>query len=435
MALSSKKFLAMTILVLAFLCIAFVPSLVMEFLGDVPSLQRLPSSSIRKIAQHVIVKRYNSGEYILKERELAGGTYFIYEGVVEVSGQFHTHNNDSQVFEWRKFDYFTQSESIRQEDVIALTKLTCLMLPYKYSFLMDPKSIWSEDMNLETIAPVEHILSLEPLDVNTFRGITLKGAPKSNKALAAASKTVHFLKILHSFHAHFLLPGDINIPVIYQVDRLGDVCNVATRRVNAVQKERIVFFLIASFHREEEEEEGFDHQEPTMPSVPGPEEVLPKQGLEEGVKLPGHGPRGVVSTPTYVPWPTEIRPLDLKTYTRHTKRHPSVSYWLRAKGRLPDDKTLHRCVGAYFSDLLFIQISLNPHRREGMLPSSISLDHSMWFHRDFRADEWLLYVIDSPTAYNARGFSRGQMFNRRGELVLSAMQVGVVREIKTPSKL
>ncbi|XP_023754280.1 acyl-CoA hydrolase 2 isoform X2 [Lactuca sativa] len=408
---------------------------VIEFLGDVPALQRLPSSSIRKIAQHVIVKHHNSGDYVFKEEgESGGGTYFIWEGVVEVSSQFPESNHDSQVFEWKKFDYFTQSECGGQ-DVIALTKLTYLMLPYKYSDLMNPKSIWSADMNLETWAPVEHILSLDPLDVNTFRGVTLKGAPKSAKvyggqfmgqALAAASKTVHFLKILHSFHAHFLLPGDVNVPIIYEVDRVHDVHNLATRRVNAVQKERIVFFLIASFHRGEE---GFDHQEPTMPSVPDPEELLPKNGLEEGVKLSRHHLRSQVSTPTFVPWPTEIRPLDPNIYTRHTTRPASVSYWLRAKGRLPDDQALHRCVGAYYSDLLFIQISLNPHRREGMLPSSISLDHSMWFHRDFRADEWLLYVIDSPTAYNARGFSRGQMFNRKGELVLSAMQVGVVRKI------
>ncbi|KAJ0737002.1 putative palmitoyl-CoA hydrolase [Helianthus annuus] len=108
------------------------------------------------------------------------------------------------------------------------------------------------------------------------------------QALAAASKTVHFHKILHSFHAHFLLPGDVNIPIIYQVDRLSDVPNIATRRVNALQKERVVFFLIASFHREEE---GFDHQESTMPSVPDPETLLPEHGLEEGVKLPRHHPR------------------------------------------------------------------------------------------------------------------------------------------------
>nr|GFB19147.1 acyl-CoA thioesterase, RmlC-like jelly roll fold, HotDog domain protein [Tanacetum cinerariifolium] len=124
-----------------------------------------------------------------------------------------------------------KSESLGQEVIIALTKLTCLMLPQKYSHLMHPKSIWSQDVNLETIAPVEHILSLDPLDVNTFRVMTLKGAPKSDKiyggqfmgqALSAASKTVNFLKTLHSFHAHFLLAGDVNIPIIYQVDRLRD---------------------------------------------------------------------------------------------------------------------------------------------------------------------------------------------------------------------
>ncbi|PWA60841.1 acyl-CoA thioesterase, RmlC-like jelly roll fold, HotDog domain protein [Artemisia annua] len=414
---------------------------VIEFLGDVPVLQRLPSSTIRKIAQHVVIKHFNSGENVFQEGENEGDIYFISEGEVEVSRSFHADNQDCQVFQWKKFDHFTRSEFVGQEAIIALTKLTCLMLPKKYSHLMHPESIWSQDINLETIAPVEHILSLDPLDLNTFRGITLKGAPKSDKvyggqfmgqALSAASKTVNFLKTLHSFHAHFLLGGDVNIPIIYQVDRLRDVPNFATRRVNAVQKERIVFFLIASFHREEE---GFDHQEPTMPSVPDPETLMPKYGLEEGVKLPRNHPRRIeASTSTSVPWPTEIRPVDdTQSHSTHTKRSPSISYWLRAKGRLPDDQTLHRCVGAYFSDMLFIQISLNPHRREGIIPSSISLDHSMWFHRDFRADNWLLYVIDSPTAYNARGFSRGQMFNRKGELVLSAMQVGVVRPLKTPS--
>ncbi|XP_076937273.1 acyl-CoA hydrolase 2-like [Bidens hawaiensis] len=409
-----------------------------EFLGDVAVLQRLPSSSIRRIAEHVIVKRYSPGECVFQEGEPGGGIYFIWDGEVEVSRSFRADSHDSQVFRWGKFDHFTQSEPDRQEDIIALTKLTCLMLPHKYSPLMHPYSIWSADANFNTRAPVEKILSLDPLDVNTFRGITLKGAPKSanvyggqfmGQALAAASKTVHFHKILHSFHAHFLLSGDVKIPIIYQVERLSDVPNISTRRVNAVQKEHVVFFLIASFHREEE---GFDHQEPTMPSVPDPETLLPEHGLEEGVKLPKNHPRTETSTSTFVEWPTEIRPLDPKKYTRHTKRPPSISYWLRAKGRLPADPALHRCVGAYFSDLLFIQISLNPHLREGIFPSSISLDHSMWFHRDFRADDWLLYVIDSPTAYNARGFSRGQLFNRKGELVMSAMQVGVVRKLKPP---
>ncbi|XP_024992838.1 uncharacterized protein LOC112526686 isoform X3 [Cynara cardunculus var. scolymus] len=372
---------------------------VIEFLGDVPVLQRFPSSSIRKIAQFVVVKRYNSGEYIFREEKTGDGIYIICEGEVEVSSAFRADNHECQVLQWRKFDYFTQNESVAEEDIIALTKM------------------------------------------NTFRGTTLQGAPKSSnvyggqfmgQALAAASKTVHFLKILHSFHAHFLLAGDINIPIIYQVDRLHDVPNLATRRVNAVQKERLVFFLIASFHRGEE---GYDHQEPTMPSMPDPEKLLPEHGLEEGVKSLPNLQRIEVSTPTSVPWPTEIRPVDPVKHTRQTARSPSDVYWLRAKGKLPDDQALHRCVGAYFSDLLFIQISLNPHRRKGLSPSSISLDHSMWFHRDFRADDWLLYVIDSPTAYNARGFSRGQMFNRKGELVLSAMQVGVVRKTRFVSTI
>ncbi|XP_071717516.1 acyl-CoA hydrolase 2-like isoform X3 [Rutidosis leptorrhynchoides] len=416
---------------------------VIEFLGDVPVLQKLPISSITNIAQHVITKRYNSGEYVFKEGELGDGIYFILEGEVEAYRPFSADKQDCQVFQWNKFDHFTRSylagESIGQERIIALTKLTCLMLPHKYSPLMHPKSIWSADMNLETIAPVEHILSLDPLDVNTFRGITLKGAPKSNKvyggqfmgqALAAASKTVNFLKVLHSFHAHFLLAGDVKTPIIYQVERVRDVPNLATRRVKAIQKEKVVFCLIASFHIEEE---GFDHQEPTMPVMPDPETIVAKHGLEEGVMLPRNHLRTEVSTSTSVPWPTEIRPFDTKDYSRYTRRSPSVSYWLRAKGKLPDDPALHRCVGAYFSDLLFIQISLNPHRKEGVTAISTSLDHSMWFHRNFRADDWLLYVIDSPCAYNARGFSRGQVFNRKGELVLSAMQVGVVRTLKMPS--
>ncbi|XP_044494595.1 acyl-CoA thioesterase 2-like isoform X2 [Mangifera indica] len=389
---------------------------VIEFLGCVPLLQRLPSSSLKKIAEVVLVERYEEGEHIIRDGEIGKGIYFIWEGEVEVNGSVHAEEEDRPEFQLKRYDYFGHGVStlFQQGDVIALTKLTCLVLPHEHCNLLETHSIWSAKKTDDTCSLVEKILHLDPIE-----------------ALAAASKTVDCLKLVHSVHCYFLLVGDSDMPIIYRVHRVRDGNSFATRRVDAIQKGNIVFTLLASFQKEVK---GFEHQKTTMPSVTPPEKLLSLEEIRERRKIYPRLPRSYrnkVATAEFVPWPIELRFCDPNNNTNETKTPPSLKYWFRARGELSDDQALHRCVVAYTSDLIFSTVSLNPHRKKGFKSASLSLDHSMWFHRSFRADDWLLFVIVSPIAYNGRGFATGDIFNRRGELVVTVTQEAVLRTLKT----
>ncbi len=273
------------------------------------------------------------------------------------------------------------------------------------------------------------VLDLEQLEVNLFRGRSPQvgwqrvfGGQVIGQALVAACRTVEGRQP-HSLHAYFLLGGDPSVPIIYEVDRIRDGRSFTTRRVVAIQHGRAIFSMSASFHVVEE---GFAHQA-RMPDVPPPEALPGEHEIRSNV-LP------LMPDPVRAYFererPIELKPVEYERYLSREPREPTFNVWIRATGRLPDDPAIHQCVLAYASDMTLLDASLIPHGRT-VFERSIqpaSLDHALWFHRPFRADEWLLYSQDSPSAYGARGFSRGLIFAQDGTLVASVAQEGLIRE-------
>ncbi|MEX2208927.1 MAG: acyl-CoA thioesterase II [Myxococcota bacterium] len=272
------------------------------------------------------------------------------------------------------------------------------------------------------------LLDLEPIEVNLFRGRSPQdgwqrvfGGQVLGQALVAAARTVEG-RAAHSFHAYFLRPGDPKVPILYDVDRIRDGSSFTTRRVVAIQHGKAIFNLAASF---QVDEPGLEHQI-QMPDVPGPEGLLNEVQLRE--KHADRIPEKFRST-FLRDRPIEVRPLDPVDEFAPEKKPPFQNVWFRAVDALPDDRALHQCVLAYASDLTLLDTSNLPHGVSWWSEKfqTASLDHAMWFHRPFRADEWLLYAQDSPRAAGARGFNRGSVFTRAGELVASVTQEGLIR--------
>ena len=273
------------------------------------------------------------------------------------------------------------------------------------------------------------LLDLEAIEVNLFRGRSPKdswqrvfGGQVLGQALVAATRTIPDDRFCHSLHAYFLRPGDPKLPILYEVDRARDGRSFTTRRVIGIQHGRPIFTLSSSFQTVEE---GFEHQF-DMPDVPPPDALVPEDELRKQVvdQLP----------PAIAKWftkagPIELRPVDPRQRLNPAKGEPVQHVWVRASATLPDDQSLHQCVLAYASDMTLLDTCLIPHG-VGFLSENLqmaSLDHAMWFHRPFRADEWLLYTQDSPTSAAARGFNRGSLYTRDGLLVASVAQEGLVR--------
>ena len=284
-------------------------------------------------------------------------------------------------------------------------------------------------MTTDALAGLLELLDLEPIEVNIFRGTSpdedrqrVFGGQVAGQALVAAGRTVDDGRRVHSLHAYFLRPGDPSIPILYDVDRIRDGSSFTTRRVVAIQHGQAIFHLSASFHRDEP---GFEHAAP-MPDVPGPHD-LPT--WEERMKaLEGQVPA----------WFARPRPIDTRFVNEPWsaggptgKREPRQQVWMRANGTLPDDPLLHACVVAYASDMTLLDSIVLPHR-EAVMGGGLmmaSLDHAMWFHREFRADEWFLYDQESPSAGGARGLASGRIFREDGTLAVSVVQEGLVRAV------
>ncbi|WGV99467.1 acyl-CoA thioesterase II [Vibrio sp. YMD68] len=273
------------------------------------------------------------------------------------------------------------------------------------------------------------LLQLEKLEEGLFRGQSenlglpqVYGGQVIGQALSASRYTVPSDRTVHSFHSYFLYPGDPEKPIIYDVENLRDGKSFSTRRVKAIQNGRPIFYLTASYHGDEP---GFEHQN-TMPEVLGPENYVSETELAAQVEhlLPEKLKKIFCGDKAI-----EVRPVTIVNPLNPKKEEPKQYLWMKANGDMPDSQLIHQYLLAYASDWGFLVTALHPHEVSLMTPKFqvATIDHSIWFHRPFKMDEWLLFAIDSPTACNTRGLVRGEIYNRQGHLVASAVQEGVMR--------
>ena len=274
------------------------------------------------------------------------------------------------------------------------------------------------------------LLDLEQIETNIFRGMSpsdgwqrVYGGQVIGQALVAASRTVEDeARSAHSLHGYFLRPGDTTIPILYSVDRIRDGRSFTTRRVVAVQQGEAIFSMSVSF---QVLERGLEHQNP-IPDVPPPEDCIDLQALRRQ--------HSASTTHNILDQANQPQPIELKFVESFNEFNPNPAppiqhVWVKTSGKMPKNYRLNQCLLAYASDLTLLDTSYRPHgigwRNDKFQVAS--LDHSMWFHKPFLTDEWMLYQQDSPFAGGARGFSRGTIFNTKGDLIASVAQEGLIR--------
>lgn len=281
------------------------------------------------------------------------------------------------------------------------------------------------------------ILDLERIEHNLYRGRSPQagwqrvfGGQVIGQALVAAQRTVPTPFYVHSLHCYFMRPGDPAVPIIYEVDRIRDGRTFLTRRVNAIQHGHAIFTLVTSF---QVPEEGLEHQFSMPEGLPMPEDVLSEKELvkafidelPENIRLWWARPR-----------PIEMKPVQLEHFTSRKKLEPRQNTWIRATGPVPDDLPLQAAVLAYLSDMTLLDTALFVHGR-AVFDRDLqvaSLDHSMWFHRPAKLDEWMLYTQDSPSSQGSRGLTRGFLYGRDGTLIASMAQEGLIRQRQVPKQ-
>jgi acyl-CoA thioesterase II len=277
------------------------------------------------------------------------------------------------------------------------------------------------------------LLDLERIEEDIFRGQSRSavvprvfGGQVAAQALVAAGRTVPAGRDAHSLHAYFLRMGDPGAPIVYTVDRIRDGRSFTTRRVVAVQHGQPIFHLSASFQRHEE---GLEHQA-DMPDAPDPESLPTAEEM-----LPGYADRllapEVVELMLQARAGVDLRYVERPPYaTVGEPREPRSQVWFRTDGKLADDPLLHVCLATYVSDMTLLDSILLAHGRGGWVTGDIvgaSLDHAMWFHRPFRADEWLLYDQQSPSSSGGRGLGQARIYTQDGRLAISVIQEGLMR--------
>ncbi|WP_027145520.1 acyl-CoA thioesterase II [Mesorhizobium sp. WSM3626] len=273
------------------------------------------------------------------------------------------------------------------------------------------------------------ILDLERLEHNLYRGRSPQvewqrvfGGQTIAQALVAAQRTVEPDRFVHSLHGYFMRPGDIKVPIIYEVDRIRDGGSFTTRRVLAIQHGQAIFSLEASF---QVDEKGLEHQFALPDDVPPPEGLKTQRELLETADRVPEAVRRFWARER----PLELRPVNLQHYESRDKLPPRQNVWIRLAGPVPNDRALQSVLLAYLSDMTLLDTSTFAHGR-GLFDPDIqaaSLDHSMWFHRPHSLDGWLLYAQDSPSSSGSRGFSRGTLYARDGTLIASMAQEGLIR--------
>jgi len=287
-----------------------------------------------------------------------------------------------------------------------------------------------EKLMSKAVETLLDILDLERIEQNLYRGESpdvgwqrVFGGQVIGQALVAAQRTVEETRTVHSLHGYFMRPGDPSVPIVYEVDRIRDGRSFTTRRVVAIQHGKAIFSMSASFQIEES---GLEHYLP-MPNITQPSDLPSEKELAN--QYIDHAPEAVRKY-----WqrerPIELRPTSLEHYISSKKLDPVQNIWFRATGKLPNDPAVQRAVLAYASDMTLLDTSLYAHGRAVFDPGLqvASLDHAMWFHRPMNMEEWHLYSQDSPNSSGARGFTRGSIYNQKGELVASVAQEGLIRE-------
>ena len=284
----------------------------------------------------------------------------------------------------------------------------------------------------QVLEDLVNLLTLEPIEENLFRGRSqdlgfrqLFGGQVLGQSISAATQTVEDARHVHSMHGYFLRPGDASLPVVYQVDRVRDGGSFSTRRVTAIQKGQPIFTCSASFQYDEM---GFEHQT-RMPDVVGPENLPSELEL---FRQYAHLIPEAMREKLLCAKPIEFRPVVAENPFDPKVSDPVQYVWFRADGALAESPALHKYLLAYASDFTLLSTSMLPYGKGAWQKDMqvASLDHALWFHSNLRADEWLLYAMDSPWAGNSRGFTRGSIYNRAGQLVASATQEGLIRHRK-----
>ena len=277
------------------------------------------------------------------------------------------------------------------------------------------------------------LLTLEKINDQHFVGNNYKtawgrvfGGQVLGQSLHAAYQTISEDRIAHSMHGYFILGGDINIPIDYHVDTIRDGRSFTTRRVVAFQNGKAIFNMAASFHIKEE---GESHQI-VMPNVLTPDLLL--TDIQQAEVLQKKNPERFQRMMMNHPQIFEFKPVDKAIYLQTRNSPPLAHIWFRIKDKIKGDLALQHQILAFASDYSLLLSATLPHREKLMNAKMYyaSLDHALWFHRDFKIDDWLLYAIESPSASNARGFSRGSIFDKNGTMVASVTQEGLMRKYK-----